>query len=263
MHARREARRRQGTAKDGLQERQEIRNAMREIQGNHMTDTEQKLFRTPQDALVFAFNYSTQTRDRSAMDRMAAPSPRTGKGLSGNDGAAQAGMIRRELEQLTDIERAVLVARFAPRSSPCACGRACCCGHIPNPEYADAIRTLEQAAMAILPSGTLVHYQLRRGLVEKATGIKIEIKALAIKCGVAERTAYAHWEVIKHWFLGTAKPKKSKEARRRRVAAGGGAADIPGESELVTEVATAVDGIESKARKHADELLSALDCVRS
>lgn len=228
-----------------------------------MTNTEQILFRTPQDALIFAFNYSTQTRDRSAMDRMAAPSPRTGKGLSGNDGAAQAGMIRRELEQLTEIERAVLVARFAPRSSPCACGRACCGGHTPNPEYLAAIRTLEQAAMAILPSGTVVHYQLRRGLVEKATGVKIEIKSLAIKCGVAERTAYAHWEVIKHWFLGTAKPKKAKEAKRRRVAAGEGTVDIPGESELQPEVATAVDGLESKARKHADELLSGLGFVRS
>ncbi|MFM0270114.1 DNA-binding protein [Paraburkholderia aspalathi] len=227
-----------------------------------MIDTEQKLFRSAQDAMIFAFSYSMQTRDRSAVDRMAAPSPRTGKGLSGNDGAAQAGMIRRELEELTAIERAVLVARFAPRSSPCACGRACCCGHTPNPEYQEAIRTLEQAAMSILPSGTIVHYQLRRGLVEKATGIKIEIKALAIKCGVAERTAYAHWEVIKHWFLGTAKPKKSKEAKRKRVAAGDGVADVPNESELQPEVATAVDGIESKARKHADELLSGLDFVR-
>lgn len=228
-----------------------------------MIETTEKLFRTPQDALIFAFNYSTQTRDRPAMDRMAAPSPRTGKGLSGNDGAAQAGMIRRELQQLTDIEHAVLVARYAPRSSPCACGRACCCGHTPNPEYQEAIRTLEQAAMSILPSGTIVHYQLRRGLVEKATGIKVEIKALAIKCGVAERTAYAHWELIKHWFLGTAKPKKSKEAKRKRVAAGQGVADIPSESELAPEVATAVDGIESKARKHADELLSGLGFVRS
>jgi hypothetical protein len=139
-----------------------------------MTDTDQKLFRTAQDAIIFAFSYSMQTRDRSAVDRMAAPSPRTGKGLSGNDGAAQAGMIRRELEQLTAIERAVLVARFAPRSSPCACGRACCGGHTPNPEYQDAIRTLEQAAMSILPPGTLVHYQLRRGLVEKATGFSVQ-----------------------------------------------------------------------------------------
>jgi hypothetical protein len=228
-----------------------------------MSETTEVLFRTPQDAMIFAFNYSVQTRDRSAMDRLAAPSPRTGKGLSGNDGAAQAGMIRRELEQMPSIEHAALVARFAPRSTPCACGRACCCGHIPNPEYVEAIRELEQAAMSILPSGTLINYRLRRGLVEKAVGVKIEIKALAIECGVAERTAYAHWEVIKRWFLGTAKPKKSKEAKRKRVAAGVAVTDVPAESDLSPEVATSVDGIESMARKRADDLLGSLGFVHA
>lgn len=225
-----------------------------------MIDAEQKLFRTPQDALIFAFNYSMQRQDRSLVDRLAAPSPRTGKGLSGNDGAAQAGMIRRELEQLTEIERAVLVARFAPRSWPCACGRPCCSGHTANPEYVAAIRTIEQGAMSVL-AGRLVHYQLRCGLVEKAVGVKIEIKALAEKCGVTEKTADAHWQIIKVWFLGRSKPKKLKPTKRTRIAAGNGTADVPAESELQHHIATSTDGLDSKARMRADELLSGLPFI--
>ncbi|RKE35277.1 hypothetical protein B0G76_1338 [Paraburkholderia sp. BL23I1N1] len=231
-----------------------------------MTQTTEKLFRTPQDALIFAFNYSMQRGDRSLTDRMAAPSPRTGKGLSGNDGAAQAGMIRRELEELTDIERAVLVARFAPRSWPCACGRACCSGYTPNPEYLGAISLLTQAAMSAL-AGRVVHYQLRRGLVEKAAGAKVEIKALALKCEVSEKTAEAHWQLIKLWFQGRAKPKKVKPSKRTRTAAGVGAADVTDEPHLHDEaveqpdVASSADGLESRARKAADSLLSTLTFI--
>lgn len=232
-----------------------------------MTDTTEILFRTPQDALIFAYNYSMQRADRSLVDRMAAPGLRTGKGLTGNDGAAQAGMIRRELEQLSDIERAVLVARFAPQAWPCACGRACCSGYTPNPEYQEAISRLTQAAMSVL-AGRIVHYQLRRGLIEKAAGKKVEIKALALKCEISEKTAEAHWQVIKLWFLGKSKPK-AKPSKRRRAAAGEGTADVADEAHLhddateAPEVASAVDGIESKARKRADDLLSGLSFIHA
>ena len=47
-----------------------------------MIDTEEKLFRTPQEALVFAFNYSMQQQGRPLADRLASPAARTGKGLS-------------------------------------------------------------------------------------------------------------------------------------------------------------------------------------
>ena len=226
-----------------------------------MIDTEQKLFRTPQDALIFAFNYSMQRQDRSLVDRMAAPSPRTGKGLSGNDGAGQSGMIRRELEQLSEIHRAALVARFAPRSWPCNCGRACCSGYMANPEYVAALRTLEQAAMSVL-SGHLTHYRMRVRLVEKATGQKVELAALAKECGVNEKTVAAHWRLIKEWLCGRPKPKALKGSKRERVAAGEAAADVATEDgEAHEEPATAIDGVESEARKRADELLSGLPFV--
>ena len=231
-----------------------------------MSETNEVLFRTPQDALVFAFNYSMQTRDRSAVDRLAAPSPRTGKGLSGNDGAGQAGMIRRELQQLTELERAVLVARFAPKAWPCTCGHACCSGYTPNPEYQAAISLLTEKVMPAL-AGRLVHYQLRRGLIEKAAGRKVEIKALASRCEISEKTAGEHWQIIKLWFQGQPK-RKAKPSKRKRAAAGDATADVADEAHLHDEaialpsVESAVDGVESKARKRADELLSGLSFIR-
>ncbi|MBN3851994.1 DNA-binding protein [Paraburkholderia sp. Ac-20340] len=228
-----------------------------------MSETTEKLFRTPQDALVFAFNYSMQRQDRSLVDRMAAPSPRTGKGLSGNDGAGQAGMIRRELEQLSELDRAVLAARFAPKSWPCACGSDCCSGHMPNPEYVAAIRTLEQAALAKL-AGHLSHYRLRRRLVEKAMGVKVEISTLAKECGVSENTASAHWKIVREWICGVPKPKAKAPAKRVRVATDGARADAVLDEEAESAaVLTAVDGIESLARKRADDLLSTLPFMAS
>ncbi len=91
--------------------------------------TERKLFRTPQDALTFAFNYSMQQQDRPLMDRLAAPAARTGKGLSGMDGAGQAGMICRVIGSLDNrYEEAALIARFAPRTIVCNCKSPCCAG---------------------------------------------------------------------------------------------------------------------------------------
>lgn len=228
-----------------------------------MSDTQEQLFRTPQEALVFAFRYSMQQQGRPLADRLASPAPRTGKGLSGNDGAAQAGMIRRELEQLSVIDRAVLTARYAPPSIPCACGRPCCARHMPNPEYVEAITELTRLAQTLF-SGRLSHYQLRRALVEKALGAKVTIKAIADKCEVAEKTADAHWRTIRDWIGGQPKKKAKKAAKRSRVAAGGASADVGHDDEdSEAQPQTALDGIESAARKRADTLLSGLSFIRA
>ncbi len=68
------------------------------------------------------------------MSRIILPSG-PGRGLGGGDGAAQAGMIRSEVEQLDRIAQAFLVARFAPASIPCDCGRPCCSGRQSNEEW--------------------------------------------------------------------------------------------------------------------------------
>jgi hypothetical protein len=131
------------------------------------------------------------------------------------------------------------------------------------PVEAVAVTRLTQVAMNVL-SGRIVHYQLRRGLVEKAAGVKVEIKALALKCEVSEKTAETHWRIVKEWFQGRAKPKKVTPSTRKRTPAGAGVADVADEIYLRDEtaelpsVSASIDGIESSASKRADELLSGL-----
>lgn len=255
-----------------------------------MNETVEKLFRTPQEALVFAFNYSMQQQGRPLMDRLASPAARTGKGLSGNDGAGQAGMIRRfidgsesieylrglwdwgrtkftkqqimqledagtagiifleeqrrcnsvyvELTQLTVVERAVVTARFAPRSYPCSCGRRCCSGYTPNPEWEEAIRDLTQAALTPL-AGHLSHYLVRRKLVEEVFGVKVKLEQLAERASVNKNTITAHRKIIRLWLAG----QKAQPAKGAR------------------EAHSAVDGVESAARKKIDNLLSSLEFI--
>ncbi|QGZ56739.1 hypothetical protein [Paraburkholderia acidiphila] len=255
-----------------------------------MSETTEKLFRTPQDALVFAFNYSMHGQGRPLVDRLAAPSPRTGKGLSGNDGAGQAGMVRRfidgsdsveylrglwewarenytraeidqleeagqrglifleeqrrcssvyvELAQLTIVERAVVVARFAPKSFQCHCRHACCSGYTPNPEWRDAIRDLTHAALTPL-AGHLSHHLVRRKLIEQVFDVKVNLEQLAEKASVSKNTVTAHRKIIKLWLSG----QKAQPAKGTR------------------EALPAVDGIESAARKKIDNLLSSREFV--
>lgn len=221
-----------------------------------MTEPTTILFRTPQAALVFAFNYSMQQQGRPLADRLASPAPRTGKGLSGNDGAGQAGMIRAELKELTELELAILIARFAPRSTPCTCKNPCCSGYRVNQEWSDAIRVLEQAALTQL-SGHVSNYRLRRRLVEKAVGVKVELKEIAKESGVSEKTVAAHWKIIKEWTGGRPKQKNSKAPGRIPSAE----ANVSAEQDDATQPLTAVDGIESSARKRADSILSLLPFV--
>lgn len=255
-----------------------------------MNDMQENLFRTPQEALIFAFNYSVQQQGRPLADRLASPAARTGKGLSGVDGAAQAGMIRRfidgsdsaeyvgrlfewartvyvpkdireieeagqrgilfletehsinaiyvELDQLTLVERAALIARFAPKSFRCSCKRPCCSGYTPNREWEEAIRTLTEAALLRL-SGHLSHYLVRRKLVEEVFGVKVKLEQLAEQASVNKNTITAHRKIIKQWLGG----QKAQPAKGDR------------------EAQPAIDGVESSARKKIDGLLSTLGFV--
>ncbi|MBR8054159.1 DNA-binding protein [Burkholderia vietnamiensis] len=216
-----------------------------------MTEVIEKLFRTPEAALIFAFNYSMQQQDRPAMNRMAMPAGRRGIGLAGLDGAGQGGMILRELDTLSTSEMAALLGRYAPRSRPCACGSPCCSKFKPNPEWEAAIRHLEQEALSLF-SGHIVHYRLRRKLVEKSLGIKVELHGLARECGVSENTASAHWKIIREWMEGVSGRRNGKAKRERVEHADVDASDPHIETR---------DGLLSRARKRSDEILTALPFI--
>lgn len=76
------------------------------------------LFSSAHAAIVYALNYNHQQHDKPLMNRLSWGAMPQGKGLSGVDGAAQAGMIRGLLGRLSDLECALLIAYCAPKQVP-------------------------------------------------------------------------------------------------------------------------------------------------
>nr|WP_313036804.1 hypothetical protein [Achromobacter ruhlandii] len=168
------------------------------------------LFKSAHAALVFALNYSMQQYDRPLLNRIASGeltagmAPGGGKGLSGLDGAGQAGMIRNELAQLSPIQQAALVASIAPQQLPCGCKVSCCSGWKVNQEWADALRDLTEAAAAGALSGCLSNGRLRSMLIQRLFGAKVTLSRLAEDHKVDERTVSAHHAKLKRWLFGGA-----------------------------------------------------------
>lgn len=166
------------------------------------------IFKSAHAALVFALNYSMQQYDRPLMNRAMAGKPlQEGKGLSGLDGAGQAGMIRAELARLKPIEQAVLVAHAAPAQIPCECAAACCSGWKTNPEWQDAMSELSTAAASGALSGCVSNGRLRSALIQRLFGAKVTLTELAERYDVDENTAGAHHAKLKRWLFGATERK--------------------------------------------------------
>ena len=170
------------------------------------------LFDSAHGALVFAFNFSGQCYDRPMMNRLASPAVGSGKGLVGLDGAAQAGIIRAEVQTLGKLAEAILIARIAPRSMPCHCRQACCSGKKPNKEWTDAIGFLADHVRTTALAGCTANGMLRREYVVRYFTRKddrISLEALAEKHDIHRDTAGAHAAKVA-LMLGGAQPKKGK-----------------------------------------------------
>lgn len=132
-----------------------------------MTEQNESLFSCAHSALTFAFNYSGQQFDKSAMARLASSPSGPGKGLGGLDGAGQAGMIRNEVSQLGKIGEAVMIARTAPHANPCSCRAACCSGWHKNKEWVVAISVLADYMRSTALAGTTANGQARIACVAR------------------------------------------------------------------------------------------------
>lgn len=171
------------------------------------------LFESAHGALVFAFNFSGQCYDRPMMNRLATPSFGGGKGLVGLDGAAQSGMIRAEVQSLGRLAEAILIARIAPRTTPCSCRSSCCSGHKPNKEWTDAIAYLSDYVRTTALAGCTVNGMLRREYVVRYFSRKderVSLELLAEKHDIARNTVSAHNAKVATW-LGGVPAKKGKE----------------------------------------------------
>lgn len=88
------------------------------------------------------------------MSHLVVPSSSSGKGLAGFDGAAQAGMIRAEVERPGRLEKAFIIAYFASHYLPCYCGRPCCSGKRSNSEWLQAMGVLSSHLKEVVLLGS-------------------------------------------------------------------------------------------------------------
>lgn len=159
------------------------------------------LFKSAADALRFAFNYSHQQYDRPLMNRLATKSEGSGKGLVGQDGAGQAGMIRSRLGKLPHMHRMILAARFIPRNFPCSCGSTCCSGKEKNLAWEEAASAVGAYACEALEGGA-GRYRLRTQLVRRFYGSGDTLGDVAEEVGVSLRTVESEAPLVIGWLRG-------------------------------------------------------------
>lgn len=167
--------------------------------------TDETLFHSTQSALSFAFNASQNSHGRPMMNRMAAPGTGAGNGLGGLDGVAQAGMIRSEVQRLGRVHEAILVARYAPQSTSCACRQPCCSGSRGNGEWLDAIGFLADYVRTTALQGCVVNGLMRRAYVVRyfsAKDKRVQLQALAAKHEINTNTVTAHYAKVAAIFAG-------------------------------------------------------------
>jgi hypothetical protein len=146
------------------------------------------IFTSAHAALKFAFNFSHGTLKKNFL-AAAMGGGGSGRGLGGLDGAAQAGMILCELEQLDAVRRRCITARMAPQTEPCSCKSPCCRGYREASEWAAAIEYLTQYVLTEGLTGTKSYHRLRRGVVLRHFGVKISLIDIAAACSVNRDTA--------------------------------------------------------------------------
>lgn len=162
-----------------------------------MTDlsTPPALFRSTHDALRFAFKCDYELIGRSLMSRMADGPTRTGRGLGGLDGAAQAGMIAAAIGELPPLQRALLEGRFCPKTFPCECGLRCCRRWYYNPRYKHAFELVTELVGTVVPL-TRPYYRLREGVIQKHFGETIRVVQIGEEYGIADSTVSKYSKLI-------------------------------------------------------------------
>lgn len=139
---------------------------------------DEPLFDSAYAALAFAFRYSTQQYSPTPMARLMRGTLGSGKGLHGLDGAAQAGIIRAEVNRIREYERSAIVARFAL-----------------DKDGIQAKMNLVPPATASL--GTGIHNRrMVDNLVQRHYGKRVHLKDLAETHGVHANTMTQRWACI-------------------------------------------------------------------
>lgn len=143
------------------------------------------LFKHTHDALVFAYNYSSQQFALSPMAKMMKTGIGSDKGLVSLDGAAQAGIIMAHVSRLPQLHQACIVARYAPRYEECPC---CQSRDKMTDQYREAVAALTEWAIGEVTGMTLRN--MRGAIVRSFYERGVSIIATAKELNVAKATAY-------------------------------------------------------------------------
>lgn len=151
---------------------------------------EEPLFKSTHDALVFSFNYAHQQSPRTPMTSlMRTAGIGSGKGLSGLDGAAQAGMVLAEVCRLPDDQHNVIVARYGHVLHECSH----CEQDAPSDEWRAAVNALTHCVEL---EG--VHRKVRIMMVERAVcGGRLDIDQICKRYSLGRTTTYTQLSAIK------------------------------------------------------------------
>lgn len=140
------------------------------------------LFKSAHSALTFAYNFSSQQGATPSLMSMMlrGPSPK-GKGLSGIDGAAQAGLIKASVARLDPYERHMIEARF----------------EMVEKNRLAAMMFFIPVIVSNLPTG--VHSRRAADvLVQKWFGKRLRLQAAAQEIGAHRNTVGPMWATTKH-----------------------------------------------------------------
>lgn len=160
------------------------------------------MFRDTKQALIFAYRYNGQNCVTARLS--PEPLPTTGSGLGGLNGAAQAGMIRREVSSAGKLIESLITAKYAPMWLPCSCGHACCSGKIENREWAEAIPYI---VLDVSKNALRGADQVTVAWCVKAyySGMQVPATIIASYAGVHVSTITRQMKDIKAYLRGTRK----------------------------------------------------------
>lgn len=178
------------------------------------TPEAEPLFSSAHAAIVFALNYNHQQYDKPLMNRLAMKAMPQGKGLSGIDGAAQAGMIRGMIGKLSDLECAMLIAYCAPKKLPIPGNHGDKMVvdnkivRVPrwsvNPEYQRAL--YEVANSGVIQIRTMIDQQtfreIRLACVARCFGEQVNLQEVATKSEKSYPTVKRVHREVREYLLG-------------------------------------------------------------
>ncbi|PVX86461.1 hypothetical protein C7402_102297 [Paraburkholderia unamae] len=158
------------------------------------------IFKSAEEAVTFACNYSGQQYAMSAMAKILKGGPcGSGRGLFGIDGAGQAGMVFAELDRLDYWQAVALVARRSPQNEECKCSNPCCRGWKMPTLFSEAMHELADEAARAMKS-VPPKREFRVAVLMKYFGVKVHVLDRAESLRIPEDAAKRHATAIRNWI---------------------------------------------------------------